>query len=149
VPMTPAIGGYRGRQIYFRQPGIPRIGLPKVPDRTQLLYEDKSRRRMIQIDQWTDPNPWVNLFYMAELLATREVAPQPVAPGVPIYTFRGDRTLVAYLQGAVVRLASVGATQLNMRTVFTQVSWPGAALEPPLRLAVRGTKPTATRGRKR
>ena len=148
VPMTPAIGGYRGKQIYFRQPGIARIGLPKIPDRTQLLYEDTSRRRMIQIDQWTDPNPWVNLFYMAELLATREVKPQPVAPGVPIYTFHGDRTIVAYLRGAVVRLASVGATQLNMRTVFTQVSWPGTSLEPSLRLAVRSMRPPA-RGRKR
>ena len=43
--------------------------------------------RMIQIDEWTDPNPWVNLFFMAELLATSEVPPQALAPGQRIYTF--------------------------------------------------------------
>jgi hypothetical protein len=148
VPVTPRITGFSAKQIYLRQPGIPRLGLPPVPDRTQLRYEDSSRRRMIQLDQWTDPNPWVNLFFMAELLATSEVPPQPVAPGQRIYTFPGGRTILAYLGGAVVRLASVGVTQLNMLTVFTQVSWPTLA-GPPLRTTVRGTKPTATRGRKR
>jgi hypothetical protein len=147
-PMTPMITGYTGNRIYTREPGIPRVGLPKMPERTQLIYQGQPGR-LIQVDQWTDANPLVNLFFMAELLATSEVAPQPIAPGVPIYTFRGDRTILAYLQGAVVRLASVGTSPLNMRTVFTQVTWPGAALEPALRLAVRGTKPAATRGRKR
>jgi hypothetical protein len=162
-PMTPTIAGYTGKRIYYRQPGIPRDGLPKVPDRTQLLYEDKSRQRMIQIDEWTDPNPWVNLFFMAELLATSEVPPQALVPGQRIYTFRGKRTILVYLQGAVVRLASVGATRLNMFTVFTQVQWP-MTLGPlsPVgvteRLAKRGplsrtpgrvTKPVARRPRKR
>jgi hypothetical protein len=123
-PMTPTIAGYTGKRIYYRQPGIPRDGLPKVPARTQLMYEDKSRQRMIQIDEWTDPNPWVNLFFMAELLATSEVPPQALVPGQRIYTFRGKRTILVYLQGAVVRLASVGVTQLNMLTMFTQVHWP-------------------------
>ncbi|MGH9662014.1 MAG: hypothetical protein ACRD96_25930, partial [Bryobacteraceae bacterium] len=148
VPMTPSITGYTGKRIYLRQPGIPRVGLPTVPDRTQLLYEDSSRRRMIQLDQWTDPNPWVNLFFMAELLATSEVPPHPVAPGQRIYTFPGGRTILAYLGGAVVRFASVGVTQLNMLTVFTQVSWPTLA-GPPLRTPVSGTKPAARIPRKR
>ncbi len=162
APMTPTIAGYSGKRVYYRQPGIPRARLPKVPDRTQLLYEDKSRRRLIQIDEWTDPNPWVNLFFMAELLATSEVPPQALAPGQRIYTFRGGRTILAYLQGAVVRLASVGVTQLNMLTVFTQVQWPmtlgpsspvgvterPAKRSPTSRTPGRVTKPAAGRSRK-
>ena len=160
-PMTPTIAGYTGKRIYYRQPGIPRDGL--VPDRTQLLYEDKSRQRMIQIDEWTDPNPWVNLFFMAELLATSEVPPQALVPGQRIYTFRGKRTILVYLQGAVVRLASVGATRLNMFTVFTQVQWPmtpgplspvgvterPAKQGPSSRTPGRVTTPVARRPRKR
>ena len=145
APMTPTIAGYTGKRIYYRQPGIPRDGLPKVPDRTQLLYEDQSRRRMIQIDEWTDPDPWVNLFFMAELLASSEVRPQALAPG-RIYTFRGNRTILAYLEGAVVRLASVGATQLNMFTVFfTQVQWP-MKLASPTRPPAGRTNGAAKRG---
>jgi hypothetical protein len=163
APMTPTIAGYTGKRIYYRQPGIPRDGLPKVPDRTQLLYADKSRRRLIQIDEWTDPDPWVNLFFMAELLATSEVPPQALAPGQRIYTSRGKRTILVYLQGAVVRLASVGATRLNMFTVLTQVNWPmtlgplspvgvterPAKRGPSSRTPGRVTKPAARRPRKR
>ena len=164
APMIPTIAGYTGKRIYYRQPGIPRDGLPKIPDRTQLLYEDTSRRRLIQIDEWTDPDPWVNLFFMAELLATSEVRPKALAPGQRIYSFRGGRTILAYLQGSVVRLASVGATPLNMFTVFTQVQWPmnlASATRPPARgtngaakrgassrASVRPTKPAARRFRK-
>ena len=145
APMIPTIAGYTGKRIYYRQPGTPRDGLPKVPDRTQLLYADKSQRRKIQIDEWTDPDPWVNLFFMAELLATSEVRPQPLAPGHRIYTFRGKRTILAYLEGAVVRLASVGATRLNMFTVLTQVQWP-MKLATPTRPPAGGTNGAARRG---
>jgi hypothetical protein len=153
VPMIPTIAGYTGKRIYWRQPGIPRAGLPKVPDRSQLRYEDKSQRRLVQIDQWTDSNPWVNLFFMAELLATSEVRPKRLAAGLPIYTFGGGRTVLAYLQGAVVRFASVGVTELNMLTVFTQVTWPaivGPSMMVPANVRkVRITKPVARRPRKR
>jgi hypothetical protein len=155
IPLIPTIAGYTGKRIYWRQPGIPRGGLPKVPDRSQLRYEDKSQRRLIQIDQWTDSNPWVNLFFMAELLATSEVRPKRLAAELPIYTFGGGRTLLAYLQGAVVRFASVGVTELNMLTVFTQVRWPNNMVAPSMMVPpanvrkFRVTKPVARSPRKR
>jgi hypothetical protein len=145
APMTPTIAGYTGKRIYLRRPGIPRDGLPKVPERTQLLFRDKSQRRQIQIDEWTDPDPWVNLFFMAELLATSEVPPQRLVPGQRIYTFRGNRAILIYREGAVVRLASVGVTQLNMLMVQTQVIWP-MKLSTPTRPPASGTNGAARRG---
>ena len=101
---------------------------------------------------------------MAELLATNERPPRALAPG-RVYTFRGNRTILAYQQGAVVRLASVGATRLNMFKVFMQVHWPmelasptrpaagttndGANRGPSHRAPARVTKPAARRSRKR
>ena len=147
APDTPDIGGYARELIFSRRPGIPRVGLPRVPERTLSIYRGQTGR-MIQLDQWTDPDPFVNLFFMAELLAMSEVPPVRIDPRVPLYTVPGAGTITAFVGGAVVRFASVGATQLNMVTVFDNVTWP-IALRPGSRSPVAVTKPKARRSRKR
>ena len=118
-PTTLRITGYTRTQLIARQPGIPRAGLPKVPDRTQMLFEWQSKRRAIRVDLWADADPWVNLSFMAELLATSEVRPTRVdLEGGPAYTLPGKRTVLIFLQGAAARFSSVGFSEVNMVKVY-------------------------------
>jgi hypothetical protein len=138
------ITGYARTKLVARQPGIPRAGLPRVPDRTQMLFEWKSKRRAIQVDLWIDEDPWVNLSFMAELLATSEVPPTRLnLNGGLAYTVPGKRTVIVFLQGAAARFSSVGFSEVNMVRVYTTAVTSQIQLGRAPRAVIRDTTPSA------
>jgi hypothetical protein len=115
------IHGYRGRATYARQPGLQRMGLPRQPLATQLRFTSNAADsgQAIQVDYWTDDDPWITLSFMAELLAMIEVPVERVeVNGEVAYTVSGHTSVFVVQDGVAARFSSIGPAPLDMVEIY-------------------------------
>lgn len=116
----PDISGYRRHEEYSRQPGLPREELPRLPLVTQLLFTSKlDDTKVVQVDWWTDEDPWITLSFMAELLAMSEIPVEPVTVrGGPAYTVARHTSLIVLYEGTVIQLSAIGRSSDDMVDLY-------------------------------